>query len=442
MSKTRLAFGAVFTAGGVALVVAGAAGGAGIGVAGLGAFLTILGFVVFGPVVARPAAAALGAPLPVLRRMTGKLARQNAMRNPRRTSATASALMVGIGVVTLFTVFAASLKVAVDDTVTKQFGGDLVINTNDFSSAGMSPARERHRCAAPGRERVRARYRHDDDRRPVERRDRCRARVVRTVARRRRHRRIDRAARSRPDRSVGADRAGPELVPRRHRHRRLRHRQRQSTAHGRRAYKSTELAGDYLIPDAAWDAHAAQPFDIVVMIELADGVSTADGKAAVQQVADRYFAPDVQTRQEYVDSVAGQIDQFLTVVYVLLILAIVIALMGIANTLSLSVHERTRELGLLRAVGQSRRQLRSMVRWESVIIAVFGTVGGVLVGLFLGWGLLEVTSDSQNVPAPYTVPVGQVLTVLVLGAIVGVLAGWRPARRAAKLDILEAIASD
>ena len=207
-------------------------------------------------------------------------------------------------------------------------------------------------------------------------------------------------------------------------------------------YKSTELAGDYLIPDAAWDAHAAQPFDIVVMIELADGVSTADGKAAVQQVADRYFAPDVQTRQEYVDSVAGQIDQFLTVVYVLLILAIVIALMGIANTLSLSVHERTRELGLLRAVGQSRRQLRSMVRWESVIIAVFGTVGGVLVGLFLGWGLLEVTSDSQNVPAPYTVPVGQVLTVLVLGAIVGVLAGWRPARRAAKLDILEAIASD
>ena len=116
--------------------------------------------------------------------------------------------------------------------------------------------------------------------------------------------------------------------------------------------------------------------------------------------------------------------------------------MGIVNTLSLSVHERTRELGLLRAVGQSRRQLRSMVRWESVIIAVFGTVGGVLVGLFLGWGLLEVTSDSQNVPAPYTVPVGQVLTVLVLGAIVGVLAGWRPARRAAKLDILEAIASD
>src|SRR6476659_9721093 len=110
-----------------------------------------------------------------------------------------------------------------------------------------------------------------------------------------------------------------------------------------------------------------------------------------------------------------QIDAFLVVVYVLLALAIIIALMGIANTLSLSVYERIRELGLLRAVGQTRSQMRSMVRYESVIIAVFGTVGGVLVGLFLGWGILAVTSDSQNVPAPYTVPVGQVLTVLVLG---------------------------
>jgi putative ABC transport system permease protein len=207
-------------------------------------------------------------------------------------------------------------------------------------------------------------------------------------------------------------------------------------------YHSTELAGDYLVPAAAWTPHATQPSDIVVMIGLRDGVSTSEGKVAVQRVADKYFAPTVQTRQEYVDSVASQIDQFLTIVYVLLILAIIIALMGIANTLSLSVYERTRELGLLRAVGQTRRQLRSMVRWESVLVAVFGTMGGVLVGLFLGWGLLEVTSRSQAIPAPYTIPVGSVLAVLALGAFVGVLAGWRPARRAAKLDILQAVGSE
>jgi putative ABC transport system permease protein len=207
-------------------------------------------------------------------------------------------------------------------------------------------------------------------------------------------------------------------------------------------YHSTELAGDYVVPAAAWTPHATQPSDIVVMIGLRNGVSTTEGKAAVQKVADKYFAPTVQTRQEYIDSVAGQIDAFLTVVYVLLILAIIIALMGIANTLSLSVYERTRELGLLRAVGQTRRQLRSMVRWESVLVAVFGTMGGVLIGLFLGWGLLEVTSRSQDIPAPYTIPVGSVIAVLAVGAVVGVLAGWRPARRAAKLDILQAVGSE
>ena len=236
VSKTRLAFGALFTAGGVALVVAGAAGGSGIGVAGLGAFLTILGFVVFGPVVARPAAAALGAPLPVLRRMTGKLARQNAMRNPRRTSATASALMVGIGVVTLFTVLAASVKVAVDDTVTKQFGGDLVINTNDFSSAGMSPALANDIGALPqvasasglgiGTMTIDGQSSDVTVVEPASFAPLLDLDVTDgSIAR----------ARARPDRGVGAGRAGPELVARRHRHRCLRHRQRQPAAHDRRA---------------------------------------------------------------------------------------------------------------------------------------------------------------------------------------------------------------
>jgi putative ABC transport system permease protein len=83
-----------------------------------------------------------------------------------------------------------------------------------------------------------------------------------------------------------------------------------------------------------------------------------------------------------------------------------------------------------------------MVRWESVIIAVFGTIGGILLGLFLGWGIVKVTAEAQNIPAPYTVPIGQLIGVLIVGGIVGVLAGWRPARRASKLDILQAIATE
>ena len=118
--------------------------------------------------------------------------------------------------------------------------------------------------------------------------------------------------------------------------------------------------------------------------------------------------------------------------------------MGIANTLSLSVYERTRELGLLRAIGESRRQLRSMVRWESVIIAVFGTVGGLGVGVFLGWALVQAASTGTGdmIAPTFSAPVGQLAVLLVVGAVAGVLAGLRPARRAAKLPVLQAVASE
>ena len=130
----------------------------------------------------------------------------------------------------------------------------------------------------------------------------------------------------------------------------------------------------------------------------------------------------------------------LGLVYVMLALAILIALMGIANTLALSIHERTRELGLLRAVGASRRTLRAMIRWESVIIALFGALGGLGVGLFLGWALVRYRANA--VTQVFAAPVGQLVVVLVAGGIAGVLAGLRPARRAARLDVLAAIATE
>ena len=134
------------------------------------------------------------------------------------------------------------------------------------------------------------------------------------------------------------------------------------------------------------------------------------------------------------------VNQILGLVYVLLFLAIVIALMGIGNTLSLSIFERTRELGLLRAVGETRPQLRSMVRWESVIVALFGTLGGVALGTVCGWAL--VTAASSSGFAKFALPVFSLIVVLLLGALAGVLAGIRPARRAARLDVLRAIATE
>jgi putative ABC transport system permease protein len=162
----------------------------------------------------------------------------------------------------------------------------------------------------------------------------------------------------------------------------------------------------------------------------------------VQSVTTQFAAPDPQTLDEYADDVAGQINQFLGIIYVLLALSIVIALMGIANTLALSIHERTRELGLLRAIGQTRPQLRRMVRGESMIIAVFGTLGGIAVGLFLGWGLISALGATDPELTSFSAPVGQLVIITVIGALAGVLAGLRPARRAARLDVLSAISTE
>lgn len=132
------------------------------------------------------------------------------------------------------------------------------------------------------------------------------------------------------------------------------------------------------------------------------------------------------------------VNTILGLVYVMLALAVIIALMGVANTLTLSIHERTRELGLLRAVGQTQAQTRAMTRWEAVIISVFGTLGGLILGTFLGWAF--VTSSSTTTLGVFAAPPLQLASFLLVGVLAGILAGIRPARRAARLDPLTAIA--
>ena len=147
----------------------------------------------------------------------------------------------------------------------------------------------------------------------------------------------------------------------------------------------------------------------------------------------------MQDKEEFAAAVGSQINQVLVTVYGMLALSILIALIGIAKTLSLSTFERTRELGLLRAIGQGRSQTRAMVRWESVVIAVFGTTLGLATGIAGAWALFTSASGAEL--SRFTVPAGQMAIVLGLGALAGVLAALRPAARAAKLDPLQAIAS-
>jgi putative ABC transport system permease protein len=207
-------------------------------------------------------------------------------------------------------------------------------------------------------------------------------------------------------------------------------------------YDGADMLGGYLLPRSVWTPHAVQDVDSLVLVGKAPGVSVAEAEAAVTEVAAGYGSPDVADRDEFAANTAGNVDVMLTIIYALLALAIVIALMGIANTMSLSIHERTRELGLLRAVGQTRRQVRAMVRGESVLIAGFGAVGGIALGVFLGWALVAVLGAGNGVMEVFALPTARLVIVLVVGALAGVVAGLRPARRASRMDVLAAIATE
>ena len=145
---------------------------------------------------------------------------------------------------------------------------------------------------------------------------------------------------------------------------------------------------------------------------------------------------EVKTAQEYKDSLVGQVNSLLNLVYGLLAMSVIISLFGIVNTLVLAVYERTREIGLLRAIGSSRRQVRATVRYESVITSIVGALMGIVVGTAFAW---VVTTKFAGQGITFSIPGGQLVVFLVVGVIVGVIAAILPARRAARIDILEAI---
>jgi putative ABC transport system permease protein len=177
-----------------------------------------------------------------------------------------------------------------------------------------------------------------------------------------------------------------------------------------------------------------------VMVKTKPGADQVAFRTAADDLLKSYPSAELQNQKEFKDSQASQIDGLVALVYVLLALAIIVALIGIGTTLALSVHERTRELGLLRAVGQFRGQTRGSIRWESAIVAVFGTLIGLVIGVAFGIAIVHALGDEGlNV---VRVPVGFLIGVVVVGGVAGVLASLWPASRAAKLDVLRAIATE
>lgn len=439
-SRARTCAGGLLLAAGVALVATATGGDAVLARAGVGALCLVVALVALGPSVAPIAARAMDA---VVGRQSvaGDLAWRNAARSPRRTAATATALLVGVSVVSLFTVFASSIEASMRQAMDLGFTGDLMIVPPGGGGAGLDPALAVGLADTPGVGAVAALSF------PDVRLDGATTEATATdldalgsVTD------IDVTAGDAQHPAADAFGASTKLADARGWH--VGDRVTASFGDGRSEtlrlaylYGDRTLMGDVVIPATVADRHVSQSDVQLIALRYAEGADPVTTRRAVTALTAGHGKPEVQDRDEFVAAQSAQVEVLLRIVYALLVVAIGIAGMGIANTLSLAIHERTRELGLLRAVGLSRRQVRAMIRRESVIVASFGTVGGIGLGVFLGWAMIRALAASEGF-GTFALPVVPLVVIVLLGASLGVLAALRPARRAARLDVLTAIATD
>jgi len=442
VSRRRTAAGvALATLGGMAIAVAlGGMVPQPAAVAGLGAAATFVGVTLFSPLLSQPVVGFVGA-APARRGLAGRLARNNAQGNPRRTAATASALMIGVALVSFVSIFAASATASVNTLFTAQLRADFVISPVGFGQAGIpaglwSTLQDQPEVGAASPLRVLQGAVGEG----------AAESVVAVVPDH-----IDRLVALEIIEGEAGDLAGGALV------------------HGDRAATEGLAVGDPLtlrLQDGPQELTVVGLFDnrdlvsadvvialdtipagsttpgadVLVLVAAADGVDLDDARAAVDGVVEAFPSVQVEDQAELRESLQGQVDGLLNLMIGLLGLALVVALIGIVNTLALSVFERTREIGLLRAVGMTRSQVRTMIRWEAVYVSVFGALLGVAVGTLLGWAIVAASAD-QGLEV-LEVPVLRLATYVVVAGVAGVVAAVLPARRAARLDVLEAVTTE
>ncbi len=443
-ARWRTPIAAVVAVVGIAILCFGlfgsSSGGSAAGLVGAGAAVVFIGVGLLASHVVRPLSLAVGKPLERLRGVSGRLARENASRNPRRTASTSAALMIGVAFVAFVTIFAAGLKASIADAVNTGLKGQLIAESSNFqpvpAAAGGTLA------SVPGVETVSG------------------VRFTKAIV----------AGKGRPAVS-GVDPStigavydidwvdGSPAVLRTLAARDALVDTRWAQDHGvtvgdtlalttpTRAHVDVTVRGIYddravLAPLTLTNAVLETRFnvrsDAFVMASTAPGADVDAVKARADRAVRAAFpSVKVLTKQEFVDEQKGQVNQLLVLIYVLLALTLFIAGMGIVNTLFLTIYERTRELGMLRAIGTSRKQVKRMVRYEAVITAMIGAVLGVGLGAVFA---VLVTIPLKSEGFAISIPVVQLVVLLVLAAIFGVVSAIWPARRAAKLDVLQALA--
>jgi putative ABC transport system permease protein len=434
--RRRFTWGTVITLAGIVALTAGLTAPA-IQLVGIGAFLIFIGVARLAPAVARPMSSFIGRPLSRLLGMSGRLGRENSMRSPRRTAQTASALMVGLALVSAIAVFGASLSRSATQSVDNAISADLIVSTpNNSSSGNFSTTVPPRAASVPGVTASSTVFFGQFEVRGdiqslvgISTRNLAETLILNMTSGSATslttgNLLIDTTT-ANSDHLVVGDTVpvkyaltGPT----------------QMRIGG--IFQANALIGKFLVSEAVFRHHFQNPLPGAVLLKT-------DGSAAVEQSVQHALASypnvQVQSKAQFEASQSAQVNQLLGLVYALLALAVIIALIGIVNTLMLSVFERTHEIGLLRAVGMRRRQIRAMIRSESMILAVFGAVIGIIVGTGLGIALVS-SLHSQGITST-VIPWPSLVIFLLLAALLGLLAASWPARRAARLDVLAAIAA-
>jgi putative ABC transport system permease protein len=438
--RRRFAVGVVLILLGIGLMVGGFAGsgGSGLSLIGGGMLAILVGVSLISPIIGRPVIALLGL---VYRRVfssVGDLATENARRNPRRTAATASALMIGLTLVALMSILGQSAKASTDKTIEESLTAELIVSNavgTPFSTAIADQIREvegvetvaQFRQAFPkldGSQVFLGAANPDDlaDALDLAVSTGGVGELANSFVL------VDQATASNQGWSVG------DTVP-------------LEFPVGTVDFilAGTFPAGgavpaNYLITLDALEDAGIKPLDSLLFINTTDDADESAVRSSIDDILADLPTVTLKDQEGYAAEQKEQINQFLGIIYALLALAIVIAVLGIVNTLALSVIERTREVGLLRAIGMQRRQLRRMIRLEAVAIALLGAALGMVMGIVFGVTLQRAIAD-QGIEV-LSIPWVQLVIFVVISGLVGVLAALLPARRAAKLDVLTAITTE
>ena len=434
LRRRRVIAGIVAALAGAAAIAGGLIGPT-LALVGVGALGVFAATVLLVPIVARPLSSALGRPLGRLLGMPGRLGRENAMRNPRRTAQTSAALMIGLALVATITVLGASLSQSAGNSVDSAISADYLVSGSGGFSRSVVPAVSR----LPGVATATVVYQGQFEfRRGLSSLVAASpANLSRTV---KLHVTDGRGAAAMAAGELLTDTTTANadglhvgsIVP-------VTFAQTGSTTMRIGGiFQPNPLLGSFVVGDPFFLSHFENPLPTGVLLSTGPGAEHLG--QALNRVLQPYANVGYKTRAQVESSQKHSINQLLGLIYVLLALAVVVALIGIVNTLMLSVFERTREIGLLRAVGMKRRQVRLMIRAESVIVALFGAVVGLVIGTGLGVAL--AASLRNNGVTTIAVPVSKLIGFLILSALLGLAAATWPARRAGRLDVLAAIATE